>query len=136
MMKSAYDKADTYLKECAYMDNRLPYYMTYPMPLLYDDDRIMRRDLDYMKSIYPATAKRLVPYIDEECDRMEYDGSMMYDEYPDQLQLRMMCRRIYDQAAEGEEKPGEWLKDLIQVMTYQELYHRRCEHRNLRRKFY
>ena len=136
MVKSAYDKADTYLKECAYMDNRLPYYMTYPMPFLYDDDRIMRRDLEYMKSIYPATAKRLVPYIDEECDRMEYDGSMMYDEYPDQLQLRMMCRRIYDQVAAGEEKPGEWLKDLIQVMTYQELCHRRCEHRNLRRKFY
>ena len=27
------------------MDDRLPYYMAYPMPLLYDDDRIARRDL-------------------------------------------------------------------------------------------
>ena len=76
------------------MDNRLPYYMTYPMPLLYDDDKNMRRDLDYMKSIYPKAAKLLLPYVEEECDRMEYDGSMMYDEYPDQLQLRLMCRRM------------------------------------------
>lgn len=118
------------------MDNRLPYYMTYPMPLLYDDDKMIQRDLDYMKSIYPAAAKRLIPYVEEECDRMEYEGSMMYDEYPDQLQLRMMCKRIFDQAAKEEKDPGEWLKELIQVMTYQELCHRRREHRNFRRKFY
>ena len=63
-----------------------------------------------MKSLYPAAAKRLIPYIEEECDRMEYEGSMMYDEYPDQLQLRLMCRRIYDQAAQEEDNPGEWLR--------------------------
>ncbi|MEZ3485346.1 MAG: hypothetical protein K1W22_01765 [Lachnospiraceae bacterium] len=118
------------------MDNRLPYYMTYPMPLLYDDDKNLRRDLDYMKSIYPKAAKQLMPYVEEECDRMEYDGSMMYDEYPDQLQLRLMCRRIYDRAAEEMEDVGEWLLDLIQVMTYHELCQRRCEHRNYRRRFF
>ncbi len=57
------------------MENKLPFYMAYPVPLLYNDDRNARRDYDYMKSIYPDT--------EEECDRMEYDGSMMYDEYPD-----------------------------------------------------
>ena len=118
------------------MYNRLPYYMAYPMPLLYDDDKVARRDLDYMKSLYPAAAKRLIPYIEDECDRLEYEGSMMYDEYPDQLQLRLMCRRIYDRAEEDEEVPGKWLHDLIQVMAYQELCRRRCEHRNMRRKYY
>lgn len=53
--------------------------MAYPVPLLYNDDRNARRDYDYMKSIYPDTAKRVLPYMEEECDRMEYDGSMMYD---------------------------------------------------------
>lgn len=76
------------------MENKLPFYMAYPVPLLYNDDRNARRDYDYMKSIYPDTAKRVLPYMEEECDRMEYDGSMMYDEYPDRLQLRLMCRRI------------------------------------------
>ena len=118
------------------MDNRLPYYMTYPMPLFYDDERKRRNDWEYMKSIYPSTAKRLMPYIEDECDRIGYDGSMMYDEYPDQLQLRMMCRRIYRKASEKEENPGKWLEDLIQVMTYQELYQRRSEHREFQRKFF
>ena len=72
------------------MENKLPFYMAYPVPLLYNDDRNARRDYDYMKSIYPDTAKRVLPYMEEECDRMEYDGSMMYDEYPDRLQLRLM----------------------------------------------
>ena len=107
------------------MENKLPFYMAYPVPLLYNDDRNARRDYDYMKSIYPDTAKRVLPYMEEECDRMEYDGSMMYDEYPDRLQLRLMCRRIYDKAEKEEENPGAWLMDLIEVMTYQELCRRR-----------
>ena len=67
---------------------------------------------------------------------MEYDGSMMYDEYPDRLQLRLMCRRIYDKAKKEEENPGAWLMDLIEVMTYQELCRRRVEHREIRKKIY
>ena len=51
------------------MDEKLPYYMAYPMPLLYDDERQNQRDYEYMKSVYPGTAKRLIPYIEEECDR-------------------------------------------------------------------
>ena len=89
------------------MDTKLPYYMAYPMPLLYDDERIDRRDFEYMKSLYPETARRLLPYIEDECDRMEYDCSMIYDEYPDQLQLNLMGKRIYDRAKEKEENPGE-----------------------------
>lgn len=82
------------------MDYRLPYYMAYPMPLQYDDERIEQRDFEYMKSMYPETAKRLLPYVEDECDRMAYEGSVVYDEYPDQLQMRMMCRRIYDRVKE------------------------------------
>lgn len=118
------------------MDNKLPYYMAYPMPLLYDDERTSRRDIEYMKTLYPDTAKRVLPYIEDECDRLEYDGSMMYDEYPDQLQLRLMCRRVYDRAEAEEVSPGEWLKDLIQVMAYQELCQRRCDHRKYKKKYY
>ena len=59
------------------MDYRLPYYMAYPMPLQYDDERIERYDFEYMKSMYPQTAKKVLPYVEDECDRMEYEGSMM-----------------------------------------------------------
>lgn len=118
------------------MIKKLPYYMVYQEPFGVDDVRKAREDYDYMKSIYPDTAKRLVPFVEEECDRLMYDGSMIYDEYPDQLQLRLMCKRVYDRAKEGEENPGKWLKDLTQVMVCQELCQRRAEHRKYRKTFY
>lgn len=129
------------------MDFRLPYYMAYPMPLQYDDERIERRDFEYMKSMYPLTVKKILPYVEDECDRMSYEGSMIYDEYPDQLQIRLMCNRIYDKVkkiqpyTEQETEIQTWrndegLKDLIQIMLFQELFQRRNRHRRKKRIFY
>ena len=119
------------------MYQKLPYYMAYPMPLIYDDERIARRDLEYMKSLYPALAKRILPYIEEECDRMEYGNSVIYDEYPDRLQLQLMCGRIYENVRKNEERYLEieknaQLKDMIELMLYQELYNQRCRNRRTR----
>jgi hypothetical protein len=119
------------------MDYRLPYYMAYPIPLQYDDERMERRDFEYMKSMYPAAVKLLLPYVEEECDRMSYEGSVIYDEYPDQLQLYLLCGRIYRKVKEAElevqmTRNDDWLRDLIHIMVFQELYRRRC----VRRKRY
>lgn len=84
------------------MNPKLPYYMAYPMPLAFDDEWLERRDYEYMKSMYPDTAKRILPYVEEECDRCEHPYSMMYDEYPDRLQLRMMTNRIYQNVMDNE----------------------------------
>lgn len=149
------------------MNERMPYYMAYPVPFSYDDERTERRDIEYLRSMYPDIPKRLLPYVEEECDRMEYENSMVYDQYPDKLQLKLMCRRICDnvgrherlsfgdigsgdcacgcsadQNAEGERKQSgnhieaQSLRDLIEVMLYQEIYRRRCDHRRRCRRFY
>ena len=129
------------------MDYRLPYYMAYPLPLQYDDERIERRDFEYMKSMYPMAVKKILPYVEEECDRMGYEGGMIYDEYPDQLQIRLMCNRIYDKVKkmkpyDDEEmemqttRNDDWLRDLVQIMLFQELFQRRSRHRRNRRRFY
>ena len=129
------------------MDYRLPYYMAYPLPLQYGDERIERRDYEYMKSMYPMAVKKILPYVEEECDRMSYEGSMIYDEYPDQLQIRLMCNRIYDKVKKMKPYDDEememqvsgnddWLKNLVQIMLFQELFQRRNRHRRNRRRFY
>lgn len=124
------------------MEFRLPYYMSYPLPLEYDDARMERRDIEYMKSLYPEKARELLPYIEEECDRMEYAGSMVYDEYPDKLLLHLLCRRVYDKVIRGKHKEREEqpdkdaMYDLLQVLTYQELLKRRRDYRKTRSKFY
>ncbi len=113
----------------------MPYYMAYPMPLLYDDEKMEKRDFEYMKSMYPVTAKKIMPYVEAECDRMEYEGSMIYDEYPDQLQIHLMCGRIYDKVKDMEESQ-ERLRELVQVMLFYELHQRRCHHRRAGKHFY
>lgn len=119
------------------MNSKLPYYMAYPMPLAYDDERMERRDYEYMKSLYPDTAKKVLPYVEEECDRNEYPCSMIYDEYPDRFLLRMMCNRIFDKVVSQEKlEPEDWLRNLIEVILYQELFKRRSDDRRNRRRFY
>ena len=123
------------------MEYRLPYYMTYPMPLAYDDEKIDRRDFEYMKSMYPDLAKKILPHVEAECDRMEYQNSMMYDEYPDKLQLRMMCSRVYDKVKKNEwmldeDGEAEGLRDLLEVLVYEELMRRRRDSRRRYQKFY
>ena len=132
------------------MNERLPYYMAYPMPLQYDDDRIERRDFEYMKSMYPMTVKRILPYVEAECDRMSYAGSVIYDEYPDQLQIRMMCNRVFEQVKDLESQDetememqqyrrgdrDDRTRDLVQILLFQELFNRRNRHRRDRRRFY
>ena len=118
------------------MNSPLPYYMAYPMPLLYDDSRIETRDLEYMKSMYPDLAKKVMIYVEDECARMMYEGSVIFDEYPDQLQIRLMCNRVYDKVKQSEIGEEAHLKELIQILVFHELFHCRCEYRKCRRKYY
>ena len=118
------------------MEQKLPYYMAYPMMLDFEEDRAERMDFEYLRSMYPEIPKKILPYVEEECDRLMYAGSVIYDEYPDPLQFRLLCRRIFDKASEDEEKPGAWMADLIQVMACQEILRRRTEYRSRRRRFF
>ncbi len=136
------------------MVQRLPFYMVYGgekymRNRTYGDEEVQfQRDCNYMKSTYPNMAKRIIPYIEEECDRIEYSGSMIFDEYPDQLQIYLMCRRIMERFINEEavEKNGgkysvkriqgevqdNWLHDFIWILTWQEILRRRSAYRKYR----
>lgn len=133
------------------MDQKLPYYMAYPMTLDFEDERAERMDYEYLRSMYPEIPKTILPYVEEECDRMAYENSMIYDQYPDKLQLRLMCGRIcadikkHEKLSRNEsmrellndmEQGGKWLRDLTEVMLYQELFRRRSGQRRFARRFY
>lgn len=127
-----------------------PFFKAYPLQTVYDDERRQERDADYFKSMYPNAAREIIPYVEDECDRMEYEGSMMFDECPDKLMLRRIRNRIYDnvkQLEDGDEgltsmeldrsrrRRGQdnWLPDLIDVLLFHEMYKRRCRHRRCKR---
>lgn len=118
------------------VNSKLPYYMAYPMPLVYDDEKIERRDFEYMKSMYPEMAKQVLPYVEDECDRMSYAGSMIYDEYPDRLQMHLMCNRICDKVKQDGTEDNAKLREMVEVLMFHEIYKRRCDNRKQRRNFY
>ena len=104
------------------MNERMPYYMAYPVPFSYDDERTERRDIEYLRSMYPDIPKRILPYVEEECDRMEYENGVSGSDRSG--------------ARESETIEAQSLRDLIEVMLFQEIYRRRCDHRRRCRRFY
>ena len=112
----------------------LPFYMTYPLPMAYEDEDAMLRDLDYLQQMYPQDAKKYQKRIVAILDKMDYEGSMIYDDYPDQFMLYKLSRDITemirkDAAADNEEElsPEYWkqIGDLVQVLLFYEIYKRR-----------
>ena len=109
-------------------------------------ERLLREEVWKMRSYYPETARRLWRQAEETCDKMEYEGSLMFDEYPDKTMLSLVSKRIMDKIAQDSEKDevetseccgdsrrGGGLSDLVEVLLYNEMYRRRCRHRRCNR---
>ena len=77
---------------------RMPFYLTYPMQNVYQTEKEYEQDMERIRELYPKRMKKLLAYVEEECDKMEYEGSMMYDEYPDPVMLYRVALNIYDKA--------------------------------------
>lgn len=125
-----------------YRHRVIPFYMTYQTPwVLGEEDKVLR-DLDYLQQMYPVQAKKYQRKIVEVVDKLDYEGSMIYDEYPDRWQLYRLAENIMDiikreemeQAKKGmsesynmymEAWKWETMADIIQILLFQEIYRRR-----------
>ena len=113
----------------------LPFYMTYPLPMYYQEEDTVIKDLEYLQQMYPAEAKRYQKIIAGILDTLDYSGSMIYDEYPDKWQLYKLSMDIADRIKRDEikdnpdavfpEEKWKWLGDLVQILLYYEIYRRR-----------
>lgn len=132
---------------------KMPFYMSYPMQNLYLTEMEYEKDMDRMKELYPREVGQILEVVEDECDKMEYEGSLMFDEYPDRLMLEMVIDRIEKRLKGGEtdveteqyrggmqpsghrpsQGEGDHLRELIGVILNNEMYRRRCRHRRCRR---
>lgn len=127
------------------------------MPDMEDEYEV---DRQYMKSLYPELSKRIQNLVDEECDKLEYEDSIMYDEYPSKEDIDMIVAKIYiiienewddipnlaqdvdvmDNEVDTQQYqyyvPGRniWLRDNIQVQLLNEMFGRR--RRRYPRRYY
>lgn len=128
----------------------VPYYMAFPMSDGLETEEENQRDFEYMRQMYPKRMQRIMDVIEDECDKLEYEGSMMFDEYPDRMMLMRLCNKVYDQVRDVEmeevyeamqRRPGRppgsnrdnWLFDVIQALLFDEMHRRRSRHRSGRR---
>lgn len=101
----------------------LPFYMAYPGYLRPGQEAMLIQDLEYLQQMYPTKIKRYQQRISEIVDRTDYEGSMIYDEYPDRYSLRAIVLSIQKVLEkEEEDSPSE---EMIQILLLNEIYKRR-----------
>ena len=121
-----------------YYPKILPFYMTYPMPQIWEEEDTVMRDLEYLQELYPRQAKKYRKRIEELLERFDSEGSVLYDEYPDKYMIyHLSCkiRESMEPEISTQAIREDFLDELIQVMLCQEISRRRCRRYRCRRYF-
>ena len=117
----------------------LPFFMAYP-DVGENTNRDMMRDLEYLQQMYPREVKRYQMRVSEMLDRIDYDGSMIYDEFPDRFcverlvssMTEVLKREEMEKNSDKEYPMEKWegLRELIFVLLNNEI----CKRRNGRKR--
>lgn len=77
-----------------YYDEYFPFYAAYANPMLYQGERMQEEEFELMKSYYPRIVQEIQERVEEECRLLDYEGSRIYDEYPDKYMFYHLCSKI------------------------------------------
>ena len=119
-----------------YHEKYFPFYRAYADPVFYDGEKAQEKEFELMKSYYPETVRRIQNQVEEECELLDYEGSRIYDEYPDKYMLYRLSRRIRDKMLPEVSAQGvseSVLDELVQVLLYNEISRRRCRRQRCRK---
>ena len=92
-------------------------------------------DIQYMKQLYPGMCKKILQNIEEHCDRLEYEGSVLCDSYPDKVTLERMAKEILSVSQEEGVAPSDDLLAVTAILLYQEIVYRRTRYRSRKRLY-
>lgn len=123
----------------------------------------MEEDNAYLNYLYPQVTRQIREFTEETCDKLEYEGSLMFDVYPDKTTLRLMAGEIladfrkkypdaYKTEPSNENAPAsgnntasensatennrdDMLRDMIEVVLFHEIMYRRNRYRNHKRLY-
>lgn len=99
----------------------------------------LETDNTYLKYLYPRITRQISEFVEEECDKMEYEGSLMFDVFPDKTALQIMAAGIASDFKK--ENPDVYpdqpnlLRDMIEVVLFHEIMYRRNRYRNHKRLY-
>ena len=83
-----------------YSEKPTPFYLSYPLP--YDTEEAVGREWEILNSWYSDEVLHMQEEVERACDELDYEGSWIYDEYPDRgrmereqlkIQKRLLLRQ-------------------------------------------
>ena len=118
------------------MERRIvPFYMAYPLPVNYQDEQEMVRDMEYLQSQHSMEIRQLRKHIADTINIMDYEGSMIYDEYPDRFSIERQSKMISENLKKTYEDDEScafhkmlfWdgFEDIVRLLVYDEILKRR-----------
>ncbi|MBQ2801925.1 MAG: hypothetical protein IJF03_11140 [Lachnospiraceae bacterium] len=134
----------------------MPYYYGETMQGMEFTEEDLDKELEQVMEMYPSTAKEIQKKVVEVCDSIDYEGSILYDEYPDKFVLSRYCDKIFEdmepsqvemssESMESQDvsgsrrqpcrncRPHDGRRDLIDVLFFNEMFRRRCRKGRCRR---
>lgn len=134
-------------------DNMQPPTTTFPtnppLPLSFPKSNLTDKDIAYINHMFPEDIRLILEEIKKHFDRLDYEGSFIFDEYPDRTTLIRLSEDIYNSLLplthdfEPEEPPRMqedrqrtpgllpkndsklWMLYVILILVYSELLSRR-----------
>ena len=112
-----------------YKNSIIPFYVAYPNYQMYSDEYRKMQDLEYLQGMYPAEVKEYQKRINQILDRIDYTGSMMYDEFPDRISLYKLASDITKSIVRDKDTEDKsetkHIEIIVQILLYYEIHKRR-----------
>ncbi len=116
-----------------YRSSIIPFYMAYPNYAMYSDEYRRMQDLEYLQAMYPAEVRDYQRKINRVLDGIDYQGSMIYDEFPDRISLYKLSSDITKSIVRDknngdmpdEDVNTEHISMIVQILLYNEIHKRR-----------
>lgn len=123
-----------------YMEGkRKPFYAVFPAHDIAAEEAEYEKDSRKMQELCSENIRKVQDHVMDVCDKMEYEGSMMFDEYPDRCMFRMFCRQLYCNISGTEPEGIEYEKTALYVaiciLLSTEMYRRRCRYRRCKCRY-
>ncbi|MEF2877385.1 MAG: hypothetical protein U0N90_03120 [Blautia sp.] len=127
------------------MEKKQSFYEAAGNGKFYEQEAPVQQDRELLKSYYPRTAGLIQAFVEDACDRLDYEGSFIYDQYPDRHTMERVCENICgkiqeSQAMQSMEKgnrgmSGASLGEITGILFCQEMHRRRCRRKRFRSWF-
>lgn len=101
----------------------------------YQEETFQEKEMEWMRSCLSKKVLEVQELAEKECALLDYEGSRIYDQYPDKHMMNLLCKKIEKKMAGKKQVSamgGDFLEELIQAVLFQEISRRRCRRKRCR----